>query len=166
MQNIDVVTQAILSQCESDSTWLAAELIKKRAQTEHFKQRAVIKFCANSELTPTETWTFLENIIVGKRVLDGTFLTGTSDFGKVERTSATISGVGCPLIPAADLSTFKSHLRGTRVQKREELEFAVRRAAAKFGIDFHKDVCSEWVERHMQCAVCGGPYDPNFICIL
>ena len=28
MQNIDVVTQAVLSQCETDSTWLAAELIK------------------------------------------------------------------------------------------------------------------------------------------
>ena len=68
------------------STWLAAEVIKKLMLTEHFKQRAVIKFCANSE-----TWTFLENITVGKRVLDRSFLTGTSDFGKVERTSATIS---------------------------------------------------------------------------
>ena len=93
-----------------------------------------------------------------KRVLDRSFLTGTSDFGKVERTSATISGVGYPLIPAADLSTFKSQLRGTRLQKREELEFAVRRAVAKFGIDFYKEVCSEWVERHMQCAVFGGSY--------
>ena len=83
MQNIDVVTQAVLSQCESDSTWLAAELIKQRALTAHFKQRAVIKFCANSELTPTETWTFLENITVGKRALDRSFMTGTSDFGKV-----------------------------------------------------------------------------------
>ena len=101
-------------------------------------------------MTPTETWTFLENITVGKRVLDRSFLTGTSDFGKV----ATISGVGYPLI----LSTFKSQLRGTRLQKREELVFAVRRAVAKFGMDFYKDVCSEWVERHMQCAVCGGSY--------
>ena len=66
--------------------------------TEHFKQRAVKKFRTNSELTPTETWTFLENITVGKRVQDRSFLTGTSDFGKVERTSATISGVGYPLI--------------------------------------------------------------------
>ena len=38
-----------------------------------------------------------------KRVLDRSFLTGTSDFGKVERTSATISRVGDPIIPAADL---------------------------------------------------------------
>ena len=86
---------------------------QKRALTEHFKQRAVIKFCANSELTPTETWTFLENITVGKRVLDRSFLTGTSDIGTVERTSATISGVGDPVVPAADLSTLKSQLRGT-----------------------------------------------------
>ena len=131
---------------------------QKRALTEHFKQRAVIKFCTNSEFMPTETWTFLENITVGKRVLDRSFLTGTSDFGKVERTSATISGVGDPVIPATDLSTFKSHLRGIRLQKREELEFANRSAVAKFGIDFYKDVCSEWVERHMQCAACGGSY--------
>ena len=57
---------------------------------------------------------------MGKRVLDRSFLTGTSDFGTVERTSATISGVGDPVIPAADLSTFKFQLRGTRLQKREE----------------------------------------------
>ena len=48
----------------------------------------------------------LENITVGKRALDRSFLTGRSDFGKVKRTSATISGVGDPVIPAADLSTF------------------------------------------------------------
>ena len=95
---------------------------------------------------------------MGKRVLDRSFLTGTSDFVKVERTSTTISGVGDPVIPAADLSTFKSQLRGTRLQKREELEFAVRSAVAKFGKDFYKDVCSKWVERHMQCAACGGAY--------
>ena len=95
---------------------------------------------------------------MGKRVLDRSFLTGTSDFGKVEWTSATISGEGDSVIPAADLSTFKSQLRGTRFQKREELEFAVRSAVAKFDIDFYKDVCSEWGERHMQCAACGGSY--------
>ena len=93
-----------------------------------------------------------------KRVLDRSFLTGTSDFGKVERTSATISGVGDPVILAAELSTFKSQLRGTRLQKTEELEFAVRSAVTKFGIYLYKDVCSEWVERHMQCAACGGSF--------
>ena len=46
----------------------------------------------------------------------------------------------------------------TMLQKREELEFAVRRAVAKFGVDFYKDVCNEWVERHMQCAAYGGSY--------
>ena len=45
---------------------------------------------------------------MGKRVLDRSFLTVTSDFGKVERISATISGVGDPVIPAADLSTIIS----------------------------------------------------------
>ena len=76
-------------------------------------------FCANSELTLIETWTFLENITAGKRVLDRSNLTSTSDFGKVERTSVTISRVGDPVIPAADLSTFKSQLRGKMLQKRE-----------------------------------------------
>ena len=93
-----------------------------------------------------------------KRVLDRSFLTGTSDFGKVEWTSVTISGVRDPVNPAADLSTFKSQPRGTRLQKREELDFAVRSEVAKFGVDFYKDVCSEWVERHMQCAACGRSY--------
>ena len=67
--------------------------------------------------------------------------------------------MGDPVIPAADLSTFKSQLRGIRLQKREELEFAVSSAVAKFGVDFYKDVCSEWVERHMQCTAYGGSYN-------
>ena len=70
----------------------------------------------------------------------------------------TISGVGDPVIPAADLSLLKSQLRDTRPQKREKLEFAVRSAVAKFSRDFYKDVYSEWVERHMQCPACGGSY--------
>ena len=131
---------------------------QKRALAEHFKQRAIIKFCANNELTPTETLTFFREHNSGKTCTRSIFLTGTSVFGKVKRTSAAISGVGDPVIPAADLSKFKSQLRGTRLQKREELEFAVRSAVAKFGIDLYKDVCSEWVERHMQCAACGGSY--------
>ena len=90
------------------------------------------------------------NIIVGKRVLGRLFSTSTSNFGKVVRTSATISGVGDPVIPVTELSTFKSQLRGTRFQKREKLKFAVRSAVAKFGVDFLKmyivigwrDICS------------------------
>ena len=66
------------------------------APTAHFKQRAVIKLCANSELSPQKHGTFLVNIIVGQRILDRSFLTGTSDFGKVGRTSTTIFGVGDP----------------------------------------------------------------------
>ena len=127
---------------------------------------------------------------MGKLVLDRSFLTGTSDFGMVERTSATISGVGDPVIPAADLSTFKYQFRGTRLQKREKLEFAVRTAVAKFGmyeVNGWRDICSALrvealiskrnaghelnktlINRRRQhvpkCSV--RPYDPNFICIL
>ena len=82
----------------------------------------------------------------------------TNYFCKVEWTSATIFGVGDPVIPATELSKFKSQLRGTRFQKREDLKFAVHSAVAKFGVDFYKDAYSEWVERHMQCAACGGSY--------
>ena len=77
------------------------------------------------------------NIIVRESVLDRSFLTGTSDFGKVERASATTSGVEDPVIQATELSPFKSWLRGTRLQKRD------RSAVAKFGVDFNKDVYSE-----------------------
>ena len=112
---------------------------RKRALTEHFKQRAVTNFCAISKLTPTETWEFLVNIIVGKRVLGRLFSTSKSDFGKVVRTSAMLSGVGDPVILATELSTFKSQLRFTRFQKREELKFVVRSAVAKFDVDFHKN---------------------------
>ena len=87
---------------------------QNRALTEHFKQRAVIKFCANSELMPTETWNFFSEHNSEKRVLDRTLFSGTSDFGKVERTSATISRM------ATELSTFKSQPRGIRLQKRDE----------------------------------------------
>ena len=94
-------------------------------------------------------------IMVGKRVLGRLFLTGTHNFGKVERTSATIARVGDPVFQTV-LRMFKSQLRGSRFQDREELKFAVRSAVAKFGVDFYKDVYSEFVERHMKCAGCGG----------
>ena len=95
---------------------------------------------------------------MGKHVPDRSFVTGTSNFGKVERTEATISGMGVPVILATELSTFKSQLRGTMLQKREELKFVVRSAVAKFGVDVYKDICSEWAERHMLCAALGGSY--------
>ena len=99
---------------------------------------------ANSELTPKETWTYFRENKDGKTCSISTIFDWHKRFGKVERTSATISGFGDPVIPAADLSTFKSQLRGKRLQKREELEFAV----TKFGVDFYKDVCSKWVETY------------------
>ena len=86
-------------------------------------------------------------IIVGRRVLGRLFLTGISDFWKVKRLSATISGVGDPVFPAV-LRTFKSQLRGTQFQNREVLKFAVGSAVAKFDVDFYKDVYSKLVERH------------------
>ena len=86
-------------------------------------------------------------------------MTGTSDFSKVERTSGTISGEGYPVIPAADLSMFKSQLRGTRLQKREELAFAVCSAVAKFDVDFYKDICVGKGWRDICSALrCGGSY--------
>ena len=96
-------------------------------------------------------------IMVGKRVLGRLFLTGTSDFGIVDRTSAMIARVGDSVFQTV-LRTFISQLRGTRFQNREELKFAVRSAVAKFSVDFYKDVYSELVERHMKCAGCGGFY--------
>ena len=60
------------------------------------------------------------NIMVGKRVLGRLFSTGTGDFSKVERTSTTISEVGDPVNRAKELSMFKSQLRGTWFQKKEE----------------------------------------------
>ena len=54
-----------------------------------------------------------------KRVLDRSFLTGTSDFGKVERTSATIFGLGDTVIPAADLacSNLSFEVQGSSKEK-------------------------------------------------
>ena len=74
----------------------SCRVYQKRSPTAHFKQRPVIKLCANIELMPTEIWNFLVNRIVGQRILDRSYLTGTSDFGKVGRTSTTIFGVGDP----------------------------------------------------------------------
>ena len=56
---------------------------------------------------------------MGKRVLDRSFLTGTSDFGKVERTSATIFGLGDLVIPAADLarSNLSFEVQGSSKEK-------------------------------------------------
>ena len=51
-----------------------------------------------------------------------------------------------------------SKLRGTWFRSREELELAVCSAVARFGVDFYKDISSEWTERHMKCATYGGSY--------
>ena len=74
---------------------------QKRALTEHFTQQAVIKFCAKVARRPQKHGNVLVIIIVGMRVLGGLFLTGTSDFGKVVWTSATISGIGRPRISSS-----------------------------------------------------------------
>ena len=65
--------------------------------------------------------------------------------------------MGDPVFPAEPKHVLISASK-TMHQKREELKFAVRGAVAKFGVDFYKEVCSEWVERHMQCAAYGGSY--------
>ena len=98
------------------------------------------------------------NIMVGKRVLGRLFSTGIGNFNKVEQTSSTISEVGDPVNQATELSMFKSQLRSTWFQKREELKFAVRSAVVKFGVAFYKDEYSDWVEGHMHCAAFGGSY--------
>ena len=153
MQNNDVVTQAVFSQCEFNSTWLAAELIK-----EHFKQLAVIKFWASSGVMSQKHGIVLVIIIVGKCVLGRLFLSGTSNFGMVEQTSAAIFRVRDSVFLTA-LRTFKVQLRGTRFQNREELKFAVCSAVPKFRVDFYKGVYSyKWVKRHMKSAACGGSY--------
>ena len=123
---------------------------------ERFEQRAVIKLCANIGMTPTHTHgEVLVTIIVGTRVLHvwRSFLTETSDFEKIERTSATISGVGA--LRTFRLLSFRLHLSGL---SSEELKFAVCSAMARFGVDFYKDISTEWVERHMKCAAYGGSY--------
>ena len=66
---------------------------QKRTLKEHFKQLAVIKLCPNSGVMPQKHGIILVRIIVGKCVLGRLFLSGTSNFGMVERTSATIFGV-------------------------------------------------------------------------
>ena len=129
---------------------------QKRVLTEHFKQRAVKRFTSNSCMKPTETWKFLVIIIIGKHVLARLFSSTTSDFRTVERTSATISGVGDPIFRV--LRMFKSQLRCIRFLKREEFNFAVRSAVAKFGLGFHTNAYSVLVERHMRCAACGCSY--------
>ena len=55
------------------------------------------------------------NIKVGKSILDRSFLTGKSEFGKVERTSATISGVEDPR--ALTRSNLSFEVQGSRKEK-------------------------------------------------
>ena len=80
----------------------------------------------------------LVRIIVRTCVLGRLFLSGTSNCGMVERTSATIFKVRDFVFPTA-LRTFKFYLRGTRFQNREELKFAVRSAVTELGEDFYTD---------------------------
>ena len=78
---------------------------------------------------------------------------------KIERISATISGVGDPVFIYNSAKNIKtSKLRGTWFRSREELEFAVCRAVAGFGFDFYKVIPSGWIERHMKCSAYQGSY--------
>ena len=69
--------------------------------TERFKQLGVIMFYANGGAMLQNHEIVLVIIIVGKRVVELLFLSGTSDFGKVERTSVTIFGVRDSSFPTA-----------------------------------------------------------------
>ena len=82
-------------------------------------------------------------------------MTGTSDFAKVEWTSATFLRNRIPCVSNSARNVQISALRN-RVQKREELKYTVRSALAKFGVDFNKDVYSKWVKRHRKCTACRG----------
>ena len=78
------------------------------------------------------------------------FLTGTSDFGKIKRLSATIAGVGDPVFPTA-LRLFKLlsfGLHGSGVEKSWKLQFAEQ--LARFGLHCHKDMSSECIDGHMK----------------
>ena len=48
-----------MASCNSD---------QKRMLTAHFEQRAVIKFCANSDMTPTETWKYFNESSRGQKL--------------------------------------------------------------------------------------------------
>ena len=77
-------------------------------------------------------------------VLWRSFLTGTSDFEKIERTSATISGVGDPIFPTA-LRTFKllsSGVHDSGVEKSWNLQFVAHYQDTMK--TFIKNVCSKW----------------------
>ena len=86
---------------------------------------------------------------MGTRVIWRSFLTGTSNFEKIERTLATI-------FSAKNIQT--SLLRGTWFWSREKLEFAVCSAMARFGVYFYKAIFSEWMERYLKCADYWGSY--------
>ena len=73
--------------------------------TAHFEQRAVIKFCANSDMTPPETWKYFSENNGGKKCSMTIVLTGTHNLGKIEWALVTISGERNPVFPTV-LRTF------------------------------------------------------------
>ena len=89
MQKIDVVTEAVLSQCEFDFTWLAAALIKSARSRSISSSELSSKSMQIVAGCPQTNGNFLVIIRVGKRVLGRLFLTGKGNFAKVEWTSAT-----------------------------------------------------------------------------
>ena len=79
-------------------------------------------------------------IILGKCVLGRLFLSDTSDFGMVERTSAMIFRVRDTVFPTA-LRAFISDSRYTVAEKRR-VEICSSQCSRKFGVEFYKDVYS------------------------
>ena len=94
---------------------------------------------------------------VGKRVLGRLFLTGTSDFGKVEWTSANFLRNRRPWVSNSARNVQISALRYTVLEKRRD-EIYSSQCIGKFCVDFNEDVHSKWVKRHMKYTVCGGSF--------
>ena len=120
---------------------------QKRTLTEHFKQRAVIKFCANSELTPTETLNFFSEHNSWKTCSRSIYW-----HKRFRQGRAGISGDFCRAGISGDFrsggprnsgdKTIAKHVQllASRYKAPEKrgVKIAVRSAVAKFGVDFKK----------------------------
>ena len=125
---------------------------------EHFEHRAVIKLRANSGMTHTQTWYGFSNNNCGNACSMVIVFDWYKQFceDRAYISDDFRSGRSCIYNSAKNVQTCK--LRGTWFQSREEFEFAVCRAVARFGFDFYKDISSGWIERHMKCSAYQGSY--------
>ena len=135
---------------------------QKRMLTVSFEQRAVVKICASSGMTPTETLKYFSDNSRGKECSRAIVFDWHTQFRKdrvsinddFRREKPLISDSAQNVQYAISVDTQRSDHDIVDITS----TITWNGTTARFDVDLDKDEYNKWVERHMKCVACGGSY--------